>query len=126
MKNHKLLKNLICLIIMIWVGMSFSGCTQANSLSSNPAAADADPEANLSLGDGGTSKGDNFAPVLNLFAEKSVVGPEAEVIIRAETLDPEGAQVSVAWNADVGDLISTNDSRVVWKAPAVGTQATIA
>lgn len=123
MTNHKLLNNIISLIIMVWVGMNFTGCTQVNSLNSNPTAASADPEANLNMGD--TVKSDNFAPVLNLFAEKTVVGPEAEVIIRAEALDPEGAQVALSWHADAGDLISTNESRAVWKAPKVGTQATI-
>lgn len=124
MKNPGLLKSIIYVIILAWVGMTVAGCSQTNSLSSNPVAAEVDPESNLSIGDS-TSKGENFAPVVNLFADKSVVGTDAEVVIRAETLDPEGAQVEIAWNADSGNLISTADSRAVWQAPAVGTQATI-
>ena len=126
MKNHKLLKRIIYVIILVWVGISIVGCTNANSLGSrNPAAAEADPESQLSLGET-ENKGENFAPVVNLFAEKTVVGTGNEVVIRAETLDPEGAQLEITWNADSGDLVNTSNERVIWKAPSFGSSATIA
>lgn len=126
MKNHKLLKSLAFLVLVTWVGFSISGCTQANSLSSaNPAGADANPESVINVGDSTGNKSENFAPVINLIAEKTVVGPESEVIIRAESLDPEGGQVDISWDADTGDLISTDASRAIWKAPAIGTSATV-
>ncbi len=124
MKNGRLFKSFVYTMILVWVGMTIAGCTQANSLSSNPAAADTNPESVLNTVDK-TTKGENYAPVVNLLAEKTVVGPENEVIIRAETLDPEGSQLEILWNADSGDLINTDNDRVVWRAPKIGTSATI-
>lgn len=126
MKNHKLLKQFIFIVFIAWVGFTISGCTQASSVSSlNPAGADTNPESVINTGDPTNTKSENFAPVVNLFADKTSVGPGSEVILRAETLDPEGGQVEVTWDADMGDLTNTSNSRAVWKAPEIGASALI-
>lgn len=123
MKNRRLLKSLFFTIILAWVGITIAGCTQSNSLTANNPAAAEGPESNLNLGE--VNKNENFAPVVNLLADRTVVGPNTEVVIRAETLDPEGAPVEITWDADTGDLVSTTDTRVIWKAPSIGTSATV-
>ncbi|GAB4274457.1 MAG: hypothetical protein Kow0029_14820 [Candidatus Rifleibacteriota bacterium] len=126
MKNFKLLKTCIYVILTVWVTFSVVGCTQANSISSlNPASAETNPESILNTGTAATKSSENFAPVVNLIADKTTVGTNAEVSLRAETLDPEGGQVEINWDADVGNLISTAGDRAVWKAPEIGTSATI-
>jgi hypothetical protein len=126
MKTGRVVKMLLFAGVLFWTLLTFAGCSNANSLSSaNPAGSETDSEAIINDGDSQQTKSENFAPVLNLMVDREVVGPDSEVIIRAETLDPEGGQVEVTWNADIGDLINTAVSRAVWKAPGHGATAKI-
>ncbi|MGM0599186.1 MAG: Ig-like domain-containing protein [Candidatus Rifleibacteriota bacterium] len=126
MKTSRVVKMLLFAGVLFWTLLTFSGCTNANSLSSeNPVGSETDPESIINDDDDQQTKSENFAPVLNLMVDREVVGPDSEVIIRAETLDPEGGQVEVTWDADIGDLINTAVSRAVWKAPDHGATAKI-
>jgi hypothetical protein len=125
MKNPNLLKTLCFAILIVCFSLSFVGCTDANSLASKTALDQEDPESNLNIGGTNDSKSDNGAPVVNLSASKTVVGTKSEVVLTAETLDPEGAQLEVIWDADAGNLTTTTASRAVWQSPEVGTLAVV-
>jgi hypothetical protein len=120
------LKTLLFLTLAIWAGISVSGCSNANSLSSQTPETELNPESDIKTGSDEQSTGTKSgAPVVNLNADKTVVGINAEVTISAETLDPEGAMLEVIWDADTGNLISTTNSRATWQAPEIGTKATV-
>ncbi len=84
----------------------------------NPTAAD--PETSINRGDSTASDttGLTLAPVVNVFASKTIVGPLTEIDLRAEAVDPAGGQVTIAWQAESGTIINTNGSNAIWKAPA--------
>jgi len=119
MKTHKILTQIFFLVACAWLVMNFAGCSSSNSLSSvNPAAAD--PETAINRGDSTASDttGLTLAPVVNVFASKTIVGPLSEIDLRAEAVDPAGGQVTIAWQAESGTIINTNGSNAIWKAPA--------
>ena len=117
MKTRNLAKQLLYVALCALTAMVIAGCTSSNSISSlNPVAADA--EADITIGDTTETRATDLLPVVNIYAARSVVGPEAELSLRAEAIDPAGGQVTIAWEASAGNLISTDGSNAVWKAPA--------
>ena len=124
MKTQNIVKQLLYVALCVLVATIIAGCTSANSISSlNPVAAD--PETELNIGDT-TKTSTTLLPVVNIYASRAVVGPEAELMLRAEAIDPAGGQVTVAWEADAGNIISTDGSNAVWKAPAQTSSSIIA
>ncbi|MBU1107537.1 MAG: Ig-like domain-containing protein [Candidatus Riflebacteria bacterium] len=116
MKTQNIVKQLLYVTICLLTVTLIAGCTSANSINSlNPAAAD--PEAELNIGDTTKTTTTDLKPVVNIYAASNVVGPEAELMLRAEAIDPAGGQVTVEWEADAGNIISTDGSKAVWKAP---------
>ncbi|MDD3147981.1 MAG: hypothetical protein PHD82_11800, partial [Candidatus Riflebacteria bacterium] len=119
MKTHRYITQLISLVACIWLIVALAGCSSSNSISSlNPVAAD--PETSISKGDSTATQTTSLtlAPVVNIFASKTTVGPLAEIDLRAEAVDPAGGQVDIAWQAESGTLISTSGSNATWKAPS--------
>ncbi len=119
MKTHRYLSQLFFLVACIWLLVAFAGCTSSNSISSlNPVAAD--PESSISKGESTATETAtiSLAPVVNIYASKTTVGPLAEIDLRAEAVDPAGGQVEIAWQAVSGTIISTNGSNAIWKAPS--------
>lgn len=116
MKTQNLAKQLLYAVLCVLVATLIAGCTSANSISSlNPAAAD--PESELNIGSTETKTSGAPVPVVVIYATRNVVGPQAELNLRAEAIDPAGGQVNIAWEASDGDIISTEGSNAVWKAP---------
>lgn len=132
MKTHRLFTQLLFLAACAWLILTFSGCTSSNSISSlNPTAAD--PESSISRGENTADKTTastttplTLAPVVNIYAARTTVGPLAEIDLRAEAVDPAGGQVTIAWQGGTGTIISTNGSNAVWKAPAQTSTAKVA
>lgn len=117
MKTHNLARSLLYTALCLLTIITVAGCTNANSISSlNPAAAD--PEAELNIGDTTGTRSSETVPVVNIYADRNIVGPEAELNLRAEAIDPAGGQIEIAWVASAGHIISTEGSKAVWKAPA--------
>lgn len=118
------LKNLLYVAVCVWAIVSFAGCTNANSISKlNPAAAD--PESVINLPAEDTTRATELKPVVNIFAAKDVVGPGAEILLRAEAIDPAGGAVSVAWDTTAGIIINTDGSSAVFKAPEQTSKAVV-
>ena len=119
MKTHKILTQIFFLVACAWLVMNFAGCSSSNSLSSaNPAAADPETSINRGGSTASDTTGLTLAPVVNIFASKTIVGPLSEIDLRAEAVDPAGGQVNIAWQAESGTIINTNGSNAIWKAPA--------
>ncbi len=119
MKTHKILTQIFFLVACAWLVMNFAGCSSSNSLSSaNPAAADPETSINRGGSTASDTTGLTLAPVVNIFASKTIVGPLSEIDLRAEAVDPAGGQVTIAWQAESGTIINTNGSNAIWKAPA--------
>ncbi len=124
MPTRTICKNLVFLIFCAWIAVVISGCSDANSINSlNPTAAN--PESTINLADSPDSKTVATKPVVNIFSSSTVVGPQAEISLRAEAIDPLGKAVSLAWEATEGNIISTEGSVAVWKAPQNTAKATI-
>lgn len=120
------IKNLIFALILIFTA-TISGCTDSNSISSlNPAGAD--PESSINLPDRSLPDEEgqtNFQPMINIIVDRNIVGPEAELELRAEALDPSGGVLELDWDADEGTITANNGSRITWQAPTTATTATI-
>ncbi|PKL45834.1 MAG: hypothetical protein CVV41_02185 [Candidatus Riflebacteria bacterium HGW-Riflebacteria-1] len=117
MKTRYITKQLLFVVLCMLTAIIVAGCTSSNSIKSlNPVAADA--EKDLKIGDNTDTRSTSLLPVVNIYAARSVVGPEAELSLRAEAVDPAGGQVNIAWEASNGNIISTDASNAVWKAPA--------
>lgn len=118
-------KRLIFALLLIFA-VAISGCTDSNSIKSlNPTGADPESSINLpdrSLPDEEQAK---FEPMINIIVDRNIVGPEAELDLRAEALDPAGGILELDWDADKGTIITNNGSRITWQAPANATTATI-
>lgn len=124
MNTHKLIRQLLFALIAVYIAVTIVGCSSANSISSlNPVAAD--PESSITLDDGSEVKTAELAPVVNVFASKTVVGPAAEIDLRAEAIDPAGGQIDLSWEANTGTIISTSGSKAVWQAPSQTSIANI-
>lgn len=117
MKTHNLARKLLYISLCVLVTIIVTGCSSVNSIDSlNPAAPD--PETELNIGKTTETPSVNAVPVVNIYAARNVVGPQGELNLRAEAIDPAGGQVSIAWQASDGNIISTEGSNAVWKAPA--------
>ncbi|PKL46885.1 MAG: hypothetical protein CVV42_15000 [Candidatus Riflebacteria bacterium HGW-Riflebacteria-2] len=116
MKTQNLAKQLLYAALCVLAVLTIAGCSSTNSISSlNPAAAD--PESELNIGSTET-RTSNPVPVVVIYASRNVVGPEAELNLRAEAIDPTGGQVTITWEASDGNIISSDGSNAVWKAPS--------
>jgi len=126
MKTRKLFSRMIFLAACIWLIVTFAGCSSSNSINSlNPAASD--PESSISRGTDTVADTEiSLAPVVNIFASRTTVGPQAEIDLRAEAVDPAGGQVAITWEAANGTIITANGSNAVWKAPSQTSTSKIA
>lgn len=116
MKAQNFAKQLLYVSFCVLAAILIAGCSSVNSIDSlNPLAAD--PETELSVGKTTETDSANLVPVVNIYAARNVVGPQGELSLRAEAIDPAGGQVSIAWQASDGNIISTEGSNAVWKAP---------
>ncbi|HNX77589.1 MAG TPA: Ig-like domain-containing protein [Candidatus Rifleibacterium sp.] len=130
MKYFSFSARILYLALCALIVVAIAGCTSSNSLSSlNPTAADTDTEAAITRGDGTNTASNTstitLAPVVNIYTARNTVGPQAEVDLRAEAIDPAGGQVNIAWESPTGTFISTSGSNATWKAPLESSKNTI-
>ena len=83
--------------------LTASGCGTSKK-STNPVGADTRSESTVTAGQAGSLDDEStvktpeskLLPVINVYASQNIVGANAEVNLRAEAIDPTGAQVSLA------------------------------
>ncbi len=129
MKLFRLSSRLLYVALCVVVIVAVAGCTSSNSISSlNATAADTeiDAEASISKGTASSTSTITLAPVVNIYASKTTVGPQAEIDLRAEAVDPAGGKVDIAWEAKSGTFISTSGANAIWKAPLESSSNKIA
>lgn len=125
MNTHKTIAKLFYVAFCVWVIIAIAGCTGTNSISSlNPIAAD--PESAINLVDKETPRATELAPVVNIIATRTAIGPSAELSLRAEAIDPAGGLITVAWESTEGTIINTDGFTAIWKAPAQTSRPTVA
>lgn len=118
------------IVLSISVCLTVSGCGTA-SKTANPAGANTNPESTVSAGtlssdeETTSSPSTGFLPVVNVTASSNTVGAGSDVYLRAEAIDPAGAQVSLAWEASDGILTNVNGSSAVWQAPLMSSKSIV-
>ncbi|MBF0407530.1 MAG: Ig-like domain-containing protein [Candidatus Riflebacteria bacterium] len=132
---------IIFLAVFLLLSIILSGCTNANSIVSNPVATNdtqyltqtdtaAYSGTGTSLGtetyfypgtgaasSGNTLLSQNQAPVISLRASQNVVGFSGVLTVTAEAIDPDGDPVYYSWFASQGVFISQLSNTATWKAP---------
>ena len=112
--------------------LTTSGCGTSKK-STNPVGADTRSESTVTAGQAGSLDDEStvktpeskLLPVINVYASQNIVGANAEVNLRAEAIDPTGAQVSLAWDASNGIITQVVGSSAIWQAPDTTAKSVI-